>query len=462
MTLPRRRGHVARTSPRSGLHPAPPGRMVRPVSLTPVGETSRQILDLQTKIGNRAVGRLLRKGRLADSLQRKGPPDPDLARVDVGDEVYFDRNVISLDGSVITAGATGEVLSKTQRTCRVRIEEDPGGAHSVVQVRAVDFISRAQRGMIERIESFNEAQQGKDRGDAAHQARELATVYPRPNVDFVTHWAQRLKPVLQQSPLTQNVKAAVLPTYNGNRLLNGFEVAALRGASQDVGNIGTDELKNERLYAENIGLGYPFPEEAEVPEEREDVERGEWGVGQLEGLETDLNPTDPVVPPSLRPKYGALDYRNSGQGATPHQEHYGLSYFLFKSDVKKRCTYTLGDTFDAFSEGNKLFSYDNLDLLIIAAFYSADGGKLIAHLARRAGANELLEQYGNTSGYDAADQYIDTQIYGDVDLRKDVTELVLSRRELNAMGIRSKKDLAPKSLAHRIPILRKVRWRLKE
>jgi hypothetical protein len=315
--------------------------------------------------------------------------------------------------------------------------------------------------VIDRIGRINESQKGADRAAVAAGAKAGALANKGLPAATVREFARALKSHLQQSPLTQNVKAAVLPTYRGMRLLNGFEVAAMRGKAQGVGSIGTGELFKERLYAEHLGFGYPYPQDSTLPKEREDVPRDTWTEGEVGAFdEHDDTPTQAAVPPELRPRYGALDYRNSGQGATPHADFYGRSFFVLKTDVKKRATYTLGDSFNAFSEDaaphQKVFTYDNLDLLIVKAFYTPDGQKLISYLAERAGAAAIKELgFTTLGGYTVADQYIETQIFGDIRLDQDVQELVLSKAELAALGI---SDL--KALPKIVPILAHVSWRL--
>lgn len=98
------------------------------------------------------------------------------------------------------------------------------------------------------------------------------------------------------------------------------------------------------------------------------------------------------APDSLRPKYGALNYRNYEMGASPR---FGSSYFQLKPHILERTTFCYPDS---YFEPEDFAVSDHLKALI-------DIAKL--------------------SNCDLLDDYIEAHIHGVISLKEDVEYLVL-------------------------------------
>lgn len=98
------------------------------------------------------------------------------------------------------------------------------------------------------------------------------------------------------------------------------------------------------------------------------------------------------VDEKYRPKYGALNYQNRPEGASPR---FGSAFFKLKTNVLDRTTFCFPDSY--FGPDN-FATYDSVSALI---------------------------EMSINSKLDYLDNYIEAQIHGDLSFRKDVESLVL-------------------------------------
>ena len=261
---------------------------------------------------------------------------------------------------------------------------------------------------------------------------------------------------LRASPLTMNIEARMLKLYKSAEILNGFEVEARYGSP--TGNVSKSDSYDLRLYAEHQAYGFPF--HAATTSHGEEPERVRAWTDVCK-VTAEVGSPLPLagcsayrVPPSLRPRYAALDYRDSGCGATP-DPYYGLSFFHFADALKQRATFTLGDSWDAFSEQeDSVFTLDTLELMLLKAA-ALNEKKLISHLARRAnlGPSDLLPIFANlldeelaNAPYKAGDQYIELQIFGPIAFT-DIQSVNLSRAEIKHEALpKARHELDPASI----------------
>lgn len=195
--------------------------------------------------------------------------------------------------------------------------------------------------------------------------------------------SEKYKPLIDkidQGDLTFNFAIDMLFNFKEPSLLNGFEIEdKLKHSSPNI----SGELKGERLDAENTHF--------ELPKE--------------------------AIKPSLRPKYGAINFKGHDFGAAPRND-YGMSYMVLNKEVKNSTTLTLGDSFNM------------------------EGGP---YLATKIGVQALVHKISEGMGaydkmldeslYNPGETYIEAQIHQDIDIRKDVSEIVISTAELALFNV---------------------------
>lgn len=113
--------------------------------------------------------------------------------------------------------------------------------------------------------------------------------------------------------------------------------------------------------------------------------------------------------PSMRPKYGALNYTNNRKGAA---YLYGHSFFILKDHVKLNCTYTDRDSFGYGSipaGGSRVASYVNMDRLLI----HMDNVML----------DNLFRLLNTPQASLRATNYIEAQMHGEIWFSRDIKEM---------------------------------------
>ncbi|CAM3970321.1 DUF3626 domain-containing protein [Vibrio neonatus] len=118
------------------------------------------------------------------------------------------------------------------------------------------------------------------------------------------------------------------------------------------------------------------------------------------------------APNSLRPKYGALNFRNYATGASPR---FGSSYFQLKAHVLERTTFCYPDSFFA-PEDFAIFSK----------------------------VKTLIEK-ATSSSADLLDDYIEAHIHGTISVKDDIECIVLD-------PIYSETQIAEQALLQGVPI----------
>jgi uncharacterized protein DUF3626 len=125
-----------------------------------------------------------------------------------------------------------------------------------------------------------------------------------------------------------------------------------------------------------------------------------------------------------RPKYGALDLMRSFDGPAPR---FGSCYILLKPRVNERCTYTYRDSHLEPPEKGTWEEFDD----ILSALMSESFERSFALGLKRMKPRHLVEHFLSMESLDFGpvsrnlDHYIEAQVHGMVDLRRDVTHAVV-------------------------------------
>lgn len=147
-------------------------------------------------------------------------------------------------------------------------------------------------------------------------------------------------------------------------------------------------------------------------------------VGDLESTrrekEEELFELPPDTAARMRPRYAALNFHGHEYGAAARND-YGLCHMVFKDHVKERASFTYGDTFDTLFPSFPL-THGGVEALLRTL--AMDGSMFEEHM-------KLLDD----KTYDPGDTYFDTQIHQDIDIRKDVREIVVSKAEMSLFNI---------------------------
>lgn len=194
-----------------------------------------------------------------------------------------------------------------------------------------------------------------------------------------------LRGKLMNADLTVNLPIDKMFNFHTPYFINSFEAAA-KGKKTE--NTGTDELLKDRQEAE-----------------------------------TDLFGLDKAVAPRLRPRYCALNINNNTFGAAPRND-YGLCHYKLADHVKKSATFTLGDTFEAKPMGAFLLDKAGID-----------GAINTLRINWKNGIGSEVEPVVEGGPYNSGHLYFDTQIHADIDIRRDVKEIVVSTAEMILFGV---------------------------
>lgn len=190
---------------------------------------------------------------------------------------------------------------------------------------------------------------------------------------------QKLYDKILNAEITVNFSLDKLFNYRSPQLLNAFEVQ--------------DKFK---IQSNNI--------EGNLAEERRQAEKNKFGIPQHSMVSR------------LRPRYAALNFKGHSGGATPRND-YGLSYMVLSKGLASSCTITIGDSFDAA----KAYPYTPAGVKSLAADVDAE---------RLMHSNILSE-----AAYDPGDTYVEVQIHQDLDLRKDVERIMVSKVEMRVFRL---------------------------
>jgi hypothetical protein len=133
--------------------------------------------------------------------------------------------------------------------------------------------------------------------------------------------------------------------------------------------------------------------------------------------------------PSERPKYGSLNLTLTEDGPSPR---FGSCYFLLKPEVKKRATFTYGDTYDSPLELGTIDNFELINAGLLKDLFTrgtALGEKDMNVIDFLKLVNRLLPQSTYLRNYRKnsknLDFYIEAQIHGDILLDKDIDSLVV-------------------------------------
>jgi hypothetical protein len=142
--------------------------------------------------------------------------------------------------------------------------------------------------------------------------------------------------------------------------------------------------------------------------------------------------------PSMRPKYGALNFTNQRIGAAPA---YGRSFMVLKEHVKHNCTFTDRDSFSYAgnpSGGDKVATYHNMD-------------RIIANLPD----NKLDQLYTMVTSLGSQlnpISYIEAQIHGEIIFNRDIRKMCIDSMDLNFSTPQTREHLEHFSRKFSIPV----------
>lgn len=131
---------------------------------------------------------------------------------------------------------------------------------------------------------------------------------------------------------------------------------------------------------------------------------------------------------SHRPKYGALDLMRHPDGPAPR---FGSCYLLLRPEVTHRCTFTYLDSHQIPDEKGTIDEFDDIfAALLNDVFFSEFAlgerdltvAKLFSHFIHN--LEKPFSNPTNRSPQRNLNHYIEAQVHGNVDLRKDVDRLV--------------------------------------
>ncbi|MEA9355347.1 DUF3626 domain-containing protein [Bacteriovorax sp. PP10] len=127
-----------------------------------------------------------------------------------------------------------------------------------------------------------------------------------------------------------------------------------------------------------------------------------------------------------RPKYGALNVMCHQDGPAPR---FGSCYFVLKSEVSSRCTFTYLDSHQDPKEKGTLAEFDDILAAFLTEAFTRDYAlgekdltipKLIKHLS----SMDKTHDFSSKRIARNLNHYIEAQIHGNISLADDVEELV--------------------------------------
>jgi uncharacterized protein DUF4157 len=205
---------------------------------------------------------------------------------------------------------------------------------------------------------------------------------------------QGLYDKILQAKITMNIPLDKLFDFRSPHVLNGFEVGEKygKGSSNTQGGL---------------------------QQERRDAEQKHLGIGQL-------------APGRVRPRYAALNFKGHPTGAAARND-YGLSYLVLSDALKKTCTITIGDSFNAPTKDDW-----GPAVKFGSAFpFSENGVKALVKtiFALQNMGNSDMDTITAGGDYHPSDNYLEIQIHDDVDMRSGVDEIWVSKLEMGMFAV---------------------------
>lgn len=214
-----------------------------------------------------------------------------------------------------------------------------------------------------------------------------------------------------EGKLTCNFAADKLFKYQQPALLNSFEVEKkLNTTTQNI----ADELRAERLNAEYEHFGLPHMKKYQQQEGDHTQWPEPYNKLNLPAPKSEQEEINPL----FRPRYAAINFKNHPFGSAPRND-YGLSHMVLKDPLKAGTTFTFGDSFNM--EGGPF------------TISEAGVGAMIGLLAekQKGGMAKDVDEVE----YKPDHTYLDAQIHQDIDLRRDVEKIVVSKVELGLFDL---------------------------
>lgn len=199
---------------------------------------------------------------------------------------------------------------------------------------------------------------------------------------------------IMRAKITMNIPLDKLFNFRSPHLLNGFEVGEKYGGGSS-----------------NIQGG--------LEKERRDAEETHFGIGQ-------------EAPGRVRPRYAALNFKGHPTGAAARND-YGLSYLVLSDALRKSCTITIGDSFNA----PKSSEWRAVKFGSVFPF-SDNGVKALVKtiFALQKEGNSDMDTITGGGDYHPDDNYLEVQIHDDVDLRSGVDEIWVSKLEMAIFAVK--------------------------
>ena len=144
-------------------------------------------------------------------------------------------------------------------------------------------------------------------------------------------------------------------------------------------------------------------------------DRQRWEHALFGGAYTDVDPGDVAFP-----VYGAWDLVGDPHGGSPR---FGSCFLVLSDDVRERTTMCLGDSHASPAD---VGTFDRPWCLLVGLAEQADAGTLLATSADPADLLTVLNGTPSTiTPRRDLDHYVEAQVHGGIDLRRDVNAVVL-------------------------------------
>lgn len=241
------------------------------------------------------------------------------------------------------------------------------------------------------------APQGPDHEVAEHRAKILGNaekaVSKVTSAGDLSDEEQSLYDAIMKAKITINIPLDKLFDFRSPHVLNGFEVG-------EKYHKGTNNIQG--------GL----------EQERRNAEEAHFGIGQK-------------ASGRMRPRYAALNFKGHPTGAAARND-YGLSYLVLSEQLKKSCTITIGDSFNApMAKHWKQVKYGSVFPL------SGNGVKALVKtiFGLQKEGNTEMDTITQDGAYHPSDNYLEVQIHDDVDLRSGVDEIWVSKLEMGVFDV---------------------------
>lgn len=233
----------------------------------------------------------------------------------------------------------------------------------------------------------------------------------RPSNFMLMLEARRMGEFLAESRVTINFNAS---SYFQDGIPDAYSNIWQRETGKPSHHKGNREIVEPELgrYGSARPEGYPYAE-LEDDDELDDRYTTET---VRDRMDTYLSANSALFAPASRPRYGALDFQECRHGGAVTMP-YGSSFLVLREHVKHRATFTPRDSFGYLSNRRRAaeesVSFTHIDELLLTVWPETLYNLFeYAHEVKRPG-----------TAFSAGIHYIEAQLYTDLTLSRDVSEI---------------------------------------